>query len=56
MNKHIVNSQMQKCDERDSGSCYGSEPRNRYFVSKILIGSKSLSTSNFHEWRVFDIL
>ena len=29
MNKYIVNSQMQKYDKRDSGSCYGSEPRNR---------------------------
>ena len=29
MNKHIINSQMQKRDERDSGSCYGLELRNQ---------------------------
>ena len=36
MNKYIVNSQMQKCDKHDSGSCYGSDPQNQWFVSDCL--------------------
>ena len=31
MNKYIFNSQMQKCDKCDSGSCYGSELWNSLF-------------------------